>query len=85
MTAKTTRNLYLPDRLMRNPDSTPPTAFPTTAGTRWAPATVLELLAVIWKYSGTENISCRGKTLAVEESLFLPSNIPQVELPSADP
>lgn len=37
----------------------PPIAFPTTAGTRCAPDSVLELLAVIWKYSGTENMSCR--------------------------
>lgn len=33
--------------LMSTPEMTPPSAFPTTAGTRCAPDTVLELLWVI--------------------------------------
>ena len=43
--------------LIISPDAMPPTAFPATAGNKWAPATVFEALAVTWKYKGTENIS----------------------------
>lgn len=45
-------------RLMITPDSNPPTALPTTAGTRCSPDSVLESPPVTWKYRGTENIIC---------------------------
>ncbi len=49
---------------MIQPESTPPTALPTTAGKRCAPATALDAFAVIWKYKGTENISYNRSSLA---------------------
>jgi hypothetical protein len=47
------RAVYL---LIMRPVASPPTVFPTTAGTRWEPASVLEAPDVTWKYKGMENI-----------------------------
>jgi hypothetical protein len=47
------RVVYL---LIIRPVMRPPIVFPTTAGTRYEPASALEAPDVTWKYKGIENI-----------------------------
>lgn len=48
--------------------------LPTTAGNKCAPATVLELRCVTWKYNGTLYIICQ----AVRKRFLIQSKKPKV-------